>query len=138
MEFDQIYAAVNLEIADKDVQLFCYASIWKTSIVIRTEREQELKANFQRILADVLYHSALQVDILKNTLNLVSKVDLKFALDITKSLNTEERRISAMANVLATGFLANPQMDLSEELEESLAGVSPEQGSSSSLLFATS
>jgi hypothetical protein len=125
--FDEVYETLNLRVEDRDVKLFCYARLWKSASRIRTELEQELKLNFQRILSELLSHSAIQDDILRNTLQLVAEVDVEYALEVAAGLNTEGRRNSAITNVLAASLRKNPGGNLSGVYDRALDQLEPQR-----------
>jgi hypothetical protein len=115
---DNIYETINLDINDLDIKVFCYARLWATVSKLYVEIEESVRQNHERVLSSLLKDSALQDEILNKTLQIITPIDIEYAIEKALEMNTEDRRLSAIMTILKTSLRKNPTRDISKILQK--------------------
>jgi len=116
----ELYEEISLTILDKDVLIFCYARLWLAVSKVKIDLVDEIKRALIRILNDLLQNSAFHWEMLKNTLGVISALDVDEAIDLARGLNTPSRRIRAIGFVIIRAILDAPTKDFSKKVESSI------------------
>lgn len=115
-----IESTIN-ELKDLDIQVFCLARCWLASkrLVITDIKLREISISglFHQKLQTLLNQSAEHLDLLADTITILTEIDLESAIMTCIELNTQRRRSISISNVL----LSIPNESLAKDISTSIA-----------------
>jgi hypothetical protein len=84
------------------------------------DRFQKTLVKFQEVFANLLEHSAEQFEVMRQTIEVLVRVDADTALLVAAELNTRSRRLQAYQTIIESLFNARAEEDMSNALGEAL------------------